>query len=179
LMIAPDFAPDLILLDVMMPGMDGLMTLQALRELPATAATPVMFITAKVQPQEIAQYRELGALDVIPKPFDPMTLAATISAAWEHRQANPSIGAHERLESLRARYAARVQEKIEQIEEIWRGLARGAWNDEAAQTLQRMLHNLVGSGATFGFPAISERARALDLLLRAALDRAVPPAIEQ
>ncbi|MFL5803825.1 MAG: diguanylate cyclase, partial [Roseiflexaceae bacterium] len=45
--------------------------------------------------------------------------------------------------------------------------------------LQRMLHNLVGSGATFGFPAISERARALDLLLRAALDRAVPPAIEQ
>jgi diguanylate cyclase (GGDEF)-like protein len=179
LKVAPDFAPDLILLDVMMPRMDGLMTLRALRELPAMAATPVMFITAKVQPQEIAQYRELGALDVIHKPFDPMTLAATISAAWERSQANPATGPRERYESLRARYTARVQEKIAQIEEIWRGLAHGAWNDEAAQTLQRMSHNLVGSGATFGLPAISERARALDLLLKAAIERAVPPAIEQ
>jgi diguanylate cyclase (GGDEF)-like protein len=179
LLIAPDFAPDLILLDVMMPGMDGLTTLQALRELPATAATPVMFITAKVQPQEIAQYRERGALDVIPKPFDPMTLAATISAAWERHQADSPAGAHERFTNLRARYTARIQEKIEQIETTWHGLTRGAWDDEAAQTLQRMSHNLVGSGATFGFPMISERARALDVQLKAAIERAVPPATEQ
>jgi diguanylate cyclase (GGDEF)-like protein len=179
LAIAPEFAPDLILLDVMMPGMDGLSTLQALRELPETSAVPVMFITAKVQPQEVARYRALGALDVIPKPFDPMTLAATISAAWERRQATPATGTRKRFEDLRARYTARVYEKIEQIEEIWRGLVRGAWNDEAAQTLQRLSHNLVGSGATFGLPAISERARALDVLLKALLERAVPPATEQ
>jgi len=66
--------PDLILLDVMMPGMDGPSTLKALRAMPETAATPAIFMTAKVQPDEIAAHKALGALDVIPKPFDPMAL---------------------------------------------------------------------------------------------------------
>jgi CheY-like chemotaxis protein len=76
------FAPDLILLDVMMPGMDGLETLQSLRLLPGAAAVPVVFLTAKVQAQEIAGYREAGAADVIAKPFDPMTLPATVRSIW-------------------------------------------------------------------------------------------------
>lgn len=79
---APDFGPDLILLDVMMPGMDGPSTLLALREQPNTAATPVIFMTAKVQPYEVAEYKRLGALDVIAKPFDPMQLSATINSIW-------------------------------------------------------------------------------------------------
>lgn len=73
---------DLLLLDVMMPGMDGPSTLQALRSLPATAQTPVIFMTAKVQAAEIAQYLALGALDVIHKPFDPMTLSEQITRIW-------------------------------------------------------------------------------------------------
>lgn len=76
------FAPDLILLDVMMPGMDGPETLQALRTLPELAHTPVVFMTAKVQPQEVQGYLELGAADVIAKPFDPMTLADQLRAIW-------------------------------------------------------------------------------------------------
>lgn len=76
------FAPDLILLDVMMPGMDGPSTLTALRAQPALVRTPVLFMTAKVQPHEVAHYKALGALDVIAKPFDPMTLAATINTIW-------------------------------------------------------------------------------------------------
>ena len=76
------FQPDLILLDVMMPGMDGPATLKALRERPQTATTPVIFMTAKVQPYEVAEYKALGALDVIAKPFDPMTLANTIREIW-------------------------------------------------------------------------------------------------
>lgn len=78
-----DFAPDLILLDVMMPGMDGPTTLQSLRKIPGTTDTPVIFMTAKVQPQEISEYKALGALDVIPKPFDPMTLSDQIRAIWQ------------------------------------------------------------------------------------------------
>ena len=74
---------DLLLLDIMMPGMDGPSTLKALRELPATAHTPVIFMTAKVQTAEVAQYMELGALQVIPKPFDPMELSAQIRRIWE------------------------------------------------------------------------------------------------
>lgn len=72
------FAPDLILLDVMMPGMDGPTTLQELRELPGIATTAVVFLTAKVQPVEVEGFLALGALEVIAKPFDPMALPGQI-----------------------------------------------------------------------------------------------------
>jgi two-component system, OmpR family, response regulator len=78
----PAFNPDLILLDVMMPGMDGPGTLAALRKHPSLQNTPVIFMTAKVQPKEIQGYKELGALDVIAKPFDPMTLAEQVRTIW-------------------------------------------------------------------------------------------------
>ncbi|QRK08480.1 response regulator [Archangium violaceum] len=70
--------PDLILLDVMMPGMDGPTTLGQLRAQESTAKTPVIFMTANIQKQEVARYLELGAVGVIGKPFDPMTLPAEI-----------------------------------------------------------------------------------------------------
>jgi CheY-like chemotaxis protein len=79
---APSWAPQLILMDVMMPGMDGPSTLKKMREIPSLSATPVIFMTAKVQPPEILEYKAIGALDVIPKPFDPMTLAANVSRIW-------------------------------------------------------------------------------------------------
>ncbi len=81
------FAPDLILLDVMMPGMDGPSTLQALRALPGMGQVPVVFMTAKVQVNEVAQYCALGALDVIAKPFDPMTLSSQVRAIWDRGHA--------------------------------------------------------------------------------------------
>lgn len=77
------FQPDLLLLDVMMPGMDGVTTLQELRKLPGLQSTPAMFMTAKVQPSEVAQLRKQGAIDVIPKPFDPMTLSENIRSLWQ------------------------------------------------------------------------------------------------
>jgi len=82
LAVAAGFSPDLILLDVMMPGMDGPSTLQSLRALPDLSAIPVIFLTAKVQPAEIAQLKSLGALDVIAKPFDPMKLSDQVREIW-------------------------------------------------------------------------------------------------
>ena len=74
--------PDLVLLDVMMPGMDGPTTLSALRDLPGMQQVPVIFVTAKVQANEVERYLALGAIGVIAKPFDPMTLADEARALW-------------------------------------------------------------------------------------------------
>ena len=80
--MAPPFHPQLVLLDVMMPEMDGPATLRALRALAETAAVPMVFMTAKVQPKELVRYQEMGATEVIAKPFDPMTLAAQVRAIY-------------------------------------------------------------------------------------------------
>jgi CheY-like chemotaxis protein len=77
------FRPDLVMLDVMMPGMDGPATLRALQGDPETAGIPVIFITAKVQPREVEAFRALGVIDVVPKPFEPMTLSNEIRAIWQ------------------------------------------------------------------------------------------------
>lgn len=84
---AVSFAPDLFLLDVMMPGMDGPTTFKALKALPELSNTPGIFMTAKVQPDEVAEYKALGALEVIAKPFDPMTLSEQIRTIWQQRDA--------------------------------------------------------------------------------------------
>jgi CheY-like chemotaxis protein len=77
-----DFMPQLVILDVMMPGMDGPQILLKLRDMPEFRETPVVFITAKVQPDEVEQFKRLGAADVISKPFNPMTLANDVRAIW-------------------------------------------------------------------------------------------------
>jgi CheY-like chemotaxis protein len=77
--------PDVILLDVMMPGMDGPATLAKLRAEPTTADIPVIFLTAKVQKHEVEGYLALGATGVILKPFDVMTLPDEIRRIVERR----------------------------------------------------------------------------------------------
>jgi len=77
-----EFAPQVVLLDVMMPDMDGPGVLSELRARPATAGIPVIFLTAKAHPEEIEKLRALGAIEVIAKPFDPIKLPAAVETAW-------------------------------------------------------------------------------------------------
>jgi len=90
---APAFAPELVILDVMMPGMDGPATMEALRKLPETAHVPIIFMTAKVQAHEVERYRAMGAVDVIAKPFDPISLADEVRATWEQQNTKPDDAA--------------------------------------------------------------------------------------
>ena len=81
-----EFDPQLLLFDVMMPDMDGPSALARIREMEAYRTTPAIFMTAKVQPNEIQHYLDMGAVDVIAKPFDQMTLATQISEIWARVQ---------------------------------------------------------------------------------------------
>ncbi|MDH3756696.1 MAG: response regulator [Gammaproteobacteria bacterium] len=81
--VVDDFGPDLLLLDVMMPEVDGPATLRALRSRESAAGAPAVFITAKVQAGDMAHYKRLGVFDVIVKPFDPMSLSDRIGQIWQ------------------------------------------------------------------------------------------------
>ncbi|MFI8527784.1 response regulator [Promicromonospora sukumoe] len=71
--------PDAVLLDVMMPTMDGPTTFSRLQDDPRTRSVPVIFLTAKVQPAERRHYEDLGVAGVLAKPFDPLALPGQIS----------------------------------------------------------------------------------------------------
>lgn len=81
---AKQFTPDLFLFDVMMPEMDGPTTLHHLRNITDFSDIPAIFMTAKIHAHELAEYKSMGAIDVIAKPFDPMTLAELIRKAWDN-----------------------------------------------------------------------------------------------
>lgn len=86
---AQSFQPDLFLLDMMMPGMTGIQTLEKLRMLRGLEHTPAIFMTAKIQNHEVGAYKRQGVLGVIPKPFDPMALTNDINGIWQSQAKVP------------------------------------------------------------------------------------------
>lgn len=80
---AMEFEPDIILLDVLMPQMDGIGTLEAIKLIPTISHIPVIFLTARAQKDEIESYLKKGVFDVIVKPFDPNTLSSDLLAIWK------------------------------------------------------------------------------------------------
>jgi CheY-like chemotaxis protein len=87
LLAARDFQPDLILLDVMMPELDGVATLELLRRIPHLADTPVLFITGRTEPADLLRYLEAGAFGVISKPVVPLSLTGQLHTLWDQNQA--------------------------------------------------------------------------------------------
>jgi len=77
-----NLSPDLILLDAMMPEMDGPTTFQEIRKLEKFKDIPIAFLTAKLMESDIASFLEMGAIGVIAKPFDPMTLSDQVKELW-------------------------------------------------------------------------------------------------
>src|SRR3984957_9779631 len=151
--------PLLILLDVMMPGMDGPTTLGQLRKTPSTADIPVLFMTARAQTREIEHFISLGAQGVISKPFDPMTLAVLVRS---HLQGI-------RLAKLRGVFMRRAQSDAELLTAFRTARAREA--DPAAMNRVRdIAHGLAGAAGLFGLDQIGNDAAALEEAVRATVD---------
>jgi len=92
LRIVDDFDPELLLLDVMMPEVDGPATLRRLRETVSTDAAPAVFITAKVEAGDMRRYHQMGVVDVIVKPFDTIKLSAQLEQIWQQHRSRADDG---------------------------------------------------------------------------------------
>jgi two-component system OmpR family response regulator len=148
---AADWSPSLILLDVMMPGMDGPTTLTHLRKNPRTIDIPVLFMTARAQAREVEQFIALGAQGVISKPFDPMTLAFQVR---NHLQAI-------RLESLRTAFVQRAKSDAVSLASCRLSLGEEA-GAATVDRIREIAHGLAGAAGMFGFHQISDDAAALE-----------------
>ena len=152
--VAAEWPPDLVLLDVMMPGMDGPATLARLRKNANTARIPVVFMTARAQAREIELFRSLGAAGVIPKPFDPMTLAASVSAYLP--QASGRFG------TLQTTFLKRVDDDTAALIGHRSALKDGKAAAVVLPRIRDIAHGLAGTGGIFGFSEISDAASTLE-----------------
>ena len=163
LAVARDWAPDVILLDVMMPGMDGPATLKCLRENPHTADIPIVFMTARAQACELDHLRALGAAGVISKPFDPMMLAASVRI---------HLPAASRLAALQDAFLHRLASDAAALAELGAGLKAGTDVQIALLDIKAIAHRLAGVGGIYGFSDIGDAAAPLETEAALALQSA-------
>src|SRR5262245_31875298 len=152
----------------MMPDGDGPSTLARLREDPATAKVPVIFLTARVQKSELDSYRELGATGVIEKPFDATTLPEAIRRLVEG--GGPLREApRDEFGPLREDYRRRLPEKLAQLEARLRSAEREPRDRARIEAARDLAHTLKGTSGSHGLAAtcadLARIEEALDRLL--------------
>jgi two-component system, OmpR family, response regulator len=175
--VASSFRPDLILLDVMMPGADGVAALQSLRGLEATRETPCVFMTAMAEPGDLARYDSLGCLGVIAKPFDPLTLGNTIEALWGRHVAKRPRPFPSEFEALRRAYVGELPGRIEAMQAAAEALAVRGWDKETVESLYRETHRLAGSSGLYRLSKLSRTAAVLEEIVKLLLTSPTwPPA---
>ncbi len=176
LTMAAEHRPDVIVLDVMMPEMDGVATFHALSEQPETRDIPIIFMTAKIQPQERERYMKFGAAGVIAKPFDPMGLPKEIMRILAEPKSGVALSSDaapgapgDRMSGLRQRYALKLAGKLEGLVGVLE-TAREADDDEHGATIeaaQRVAHTLLGTAGTYGHHEFSEAMAIIEGACRA------------
>lgn len=194
---ARSLRPDLALLDVMMPGLDGPGTFMRMRADPELSAIPVIFVTAKAMPEEIERFRKMGAIGVIAKPFDPMQLSAQATALWEARDSGsaslqpqrpqPAAArsvthtAHEpavrRMQeqsaSLATKFLVRTRDELATLPRLIAQCQTGARG--ALAEIEYLMHRIRGTGATLGFDQLSECAGSLEQAARQSVASGTTP----
>ncbi|MFA5899614.1 MAG: response regulator [Hyphomicrobium sp.] len=159
------FAPDLVLLDVEMPGMDGVETYARLRRIPALTETPIVFMTARAMAAEIAGFRRMGAADVITKPFDPLTLAERLADVCRRQSDAAEVRAQ--LRDLLVRHCNALARQTEELGQLLeRGLDPNCVSREPLLMARSITHQAKGTSGSVGFPDMCKAAAALDDLLK-------------
>jgi CheY-like chemotaxis protein len=167
LSVVVDWAPELILSDVIMPEMDGLALLRQLRADPATAKFPLIFTTARGKQNEVDEMKALGAAAVIAKPFDPATLADTVR---RHLQ---SI----KLAATGFDFSDRLRNDAAALATFREGLRNGS--PELPEQLQTFAHKLAGAAGIFSYRSVSASASALeDAVIAQRAGRGTPGTVE-
>jgi two-component system OmpR family response regulator len=161
LRVVPDWAPDLILCDIMMPDMDGETLLKRLRAEPATASFPVVFMTACTAPRDGGAMTTEGATAIIAKPFDPATLAETL------RRHLHTI----KLNAAGYDFRQRLRRDAATLTSFRRGLPAAGPPPE----LQSFVHKLAGAAGIFNYRAVAAQASALEAAIIAARDGSAAP----
>jgi two-component system OmpR family response regulator len=178
--LAYELRPDLVLMDVMMPGLDGPTTFGRLRESALLAGIPVIFMTAKVLPAEIAQLLQLGAIGVIVKPFDPLKLYGELYSLWNKAgpaRRGPIEGGgpaevQTQVDSLTASFLQRAWTDVINLAKM---IERAQASDRSVlQEIERICHSIHGAGAMFGFPKISEEGGAMARMVAAITASSAP-----
>lgn len=169
------FAPDLILLDFMMPESDGVSALKALRGLEATVATPVVFITASAEAQDLARYGDLGCLGVIRKPFNPIALPQTLESFWQPEAPRGRSLPPSAFEDLRRTYLDELPGRIAALEEAAESLASTGWDKAGVESLYHLTHRLAGSSGLYRMAALSRTASLLEQIVKRLLGSATWP----
>jgi two-component system OmpR family response regulator len=140
------FEPQLLLFDVMMPGMNGPDALSQIRKLEAYRDTPVIFMTAKVQPDEMQAYLDLGAVRVISKPFDPMTLVEEIQEAWNKKSVWYNIQwwkdlVQAKFSELKKSFSITIRAKVAEVRLSWNMLKTEPSDLATFEILHRQAHS--------------------------------------
>jgi CheY-like chemotaxis protein/HPt (histidine-containing phosphotransfer) domain-containing protein len=163
---AAEWLPHLILLDVMMPVMDGPTTLAHLRGNPSTAAIPVVFLTARAGAKELDRMASLGATGTIAKPFDPKALRAAVRSYLQAVQPCVAAEFQDAAEGVtddeRRRFRTRLRSDALKLEALRASLRSGATAASDLDELQTVAHKLVGAAGIFGFEHVSHSASALE-----------------
>jgi diguanylate cyclase (GGDEF)-like protein len=185
LKMAAEQRPDAIILDVMMPFMDGPTTLAALRANPATGSIPVILLTASVMPSEVRRLEGLGARAVVAKPFEPFSLPARVQEILGtanrpvQRGSRPAPSAHDDMADLRAQFVRRSEAKIETAARLLAQMRQPPPDPQHLQELMRFFHSLAGVGTSFGFPQVTALAKEGELECLALIhDKASPSETE-
>jgi len=169
--------PDLILLDIMMPGLDGFGVLRALRESDATASIPIVMMSAAVRPQDTPGYKSLGCIGLVAKPFDPSALPDKLEELWDLHVERRREAHQREFEGLRRAYVAELGEKLRAMDEMAAALVSEGWDRARLEALFHLVHRIAGSSGLYRLPALSRSAGALEAIVRRLLDGAAwPPA---